>query len=683
MSTAKSLLTVNYKNSSATDFISSVADEEYYFFVSNHIDANSAARPFDNEQDTIVSSYQGMIFGKKIDDNDAILMIPRIDWQSNTIYATYDHRSASLYDENFYVVVNNGTEWDVFKCLENGNGNPSTVTPSRADVGVDSSDFFYPIDGYRWKFMYSIDSSTYNTFATTDHFPVVVDPVVSSKAIPGAIDVIQVTAPGTGYGNYFSGTLTVSDIRLNGDPKKYGITSPDIQTTNGYYDSCWLYISSGPGAGQYRMIDSYASNSTYSFVILSDEFDSTDPPQNGSTFEIMPSVSITGDGRETLPATARAIIDPASNTVSRIEMIERGQNYYYATASVQASGSVGVISQCGVVPIISPVKGHGSNPPTELGGHFVGLSVQLVGTEGNTIISDNDYSQMGIIKNPLFNEVDIALKNQNKDFFANEIVYKVTTKQLAGTVQTTVDDNNDLTKTLNVFGVKSPEIVDVGSTIIINWDTNWQIANVVSMSNTTIQIDSDALWNTSNNSANIFLATIHGEGFVSGFGVGSVILTDTTSNFTSNDTIIGSETGVKAQANVVTITGVSKTFDTFLQTYEYIGTVNQGTFVPDEVIFQTDDTSANGRFHSIEPDANTGNFIIYVTNQYGIFNTSADDPTQSNQIKGQTSGAIATLTNKYLPDLVYGSGEVVYIEYGDSITRSTEQTETFKLVLAF
>jgi hypothetical protein len=100
-------------------------------------------------------------------------------------------------------------------------------------------------------------------------------------------------------------------------------------------------------------------------------------------------------------------------------------------------------------------------------------------------------------------------------------------------------------------------------------------------------------------------------------------------------------------------------------------------------VYQIDNPNANARFHSIGPDANTGTNRIYVTNQFDIFNTAADSLAESDEIQGQTSGAIATLTNKYLPDLVYGSGDVVYIEYGDSITRAAEKTETFKLVFTF
>lgn len=679
MDNAKSLLTVNYSLGSAQNFVSSMADNQYYFFVGNNLNANNTIRPYDNEQDTLISSYHGMVFGKRINSNDTHIMARRIDWVSGVIFDAYSHNDPILYDRNFYVVVHEGTQWDVFKCLENGAGSPSTVAPSRTNVSSSGLDFYYPNDGYRWKYMQSITDADFTKFATTDYMPVATDAGVKSQAIAGALDVIKVATPGKGYGNHLNGTFGISDIRLNGDSKKYGITTAGVNTTNGYYDSCWLYIASGAGSGQYRMIESYSSNATHNFVVLSNQFDSTDQPQNSSVFEITPSVKIIGDGRQTLPAAARALINPVGNTVSRVEMIDRGQSYFYATAEVMASPSVGVTSLAGAVPILSPYGGHGSDAESELAGKFAAVSVKLIGTESNTVIGQNDYSQIGILKNPQFNSVELTITGQNRDFYTNEWVYKVETTKLAGTVQTVLNANSVLTTGLTVSGVNAHAIARIGDTIIISDTLNYQMANVVSVSNTSITMDKAALWNTGANSASIYLAWPTSSGIVNGFSAGAVTLTKTNGDFTIGDHLIGSQTGVYGDIATVKINGATKGFGTFLQAYTYIGSMSQGVFTPDEVLYQLDNGNSNATFHSTEPDANTSTLRIYATNQNGIFNTSG----AIHEIKGRASGSIATLTNKYLPDLVYGSGEVVYIEYGDAITRDTEKTETFKIVFAF
>lgn len=683
MDNGNSLLTVNYKLGSAENFVSSIEDNQYYFFVANSTDANSAIRPFDNEQDTLISSYQSMIFGKRIHDTDVNLMIPRIDWVSNTVYDIYDHRDSALYDKNFYVVVQEGTEWNVFKCLENNGGTPSTVVPSKTNVSSDGNDFYFPTDGYRWKFMYGIDEASFTKFATSSYIPVFVDDTTKSEAVAGSLDVMVVTSPGAGYGNYLNSSFGVADIRLNGDPKKYGISTSLAKTSNGYYDGCWLYVSSGAGSGQYRMIDTYTSNATHNFVTLLEQFDAADQPQNGSVYEITPSVTIYGDGRETLPASARAIIDPTGNTVSRIEMIDRGADYYHSTAVVLASSSVGVTAQAGVVPIISPYNGHGYDAPSELGAKYAGVSMKLIGDENGTIISNNDYSQIGILKNPEFRSVEVLLTNQNRDFYTNEWVYKIRTAQLNGTVQSTKDANNNLTSTMALTGANAYSITQPGDTLLISDNTNFQIANVVYVSNTGFTLDADALWDTGTGSANVFLAWPTSKGLVNGFATGEVILTNALGTFDVGDILIGAETGTTGQISSFTINSVEKGFDTYIQTYTYIGSMSQGTFTPDEVVYQLDPVNMAARFHSTAPDPATSTLKIYCVDQVGIFNTSVDSINTTDEIKGLTSGAIATLTNKYLPDLVYGSGEVVYIEYGDAITRVSEKTETFKLIFAF
>jgi hypothetical protein len=194
--TAKSLITVNYRHNAAEQFIDSFVVNQYYLFVSNHIDANTASRPFNNEQDTIVSCYHGMIFGKRSCQNDATLMIPRVDWQTNTVYDIYDHRDPGLYDKEFYVVTPDGSNFNVFKCLENGNGNPSTVAPTIDNVSLSNDNFFYPTDGYRWKFMYTISQADFDKFSTADYVPVYTSANVSSMATAGSLDVIKVESPG-------------------------------------------------------------------------------------------------------------------------------------------------------------------------------------------------------------------------------------------------------------------------------------------------------------------------------------------------------------------------------------------------------------------------------------------------------------------------------------------------------
>lgn len=683
MINSKPLLTINYRLNAANMFVSSVKEDNYYFFVGNHLDSNTIYEPYDNPQDTLLSAYYGMIFGKKISDNDVSLMIRRIDWQSGVVYDIYDHANPDLYESDFYVIVHDGSQYDVFKCLENGGGNPSTVVPSRSDVSADNDDFFYPNDGYRWKYMYSVSDGMANQFATNEFFPVIQDPSVKAKAIPGAIDVINLTSPGAGYANYFNGTFGVGDIRLNGDPKKYGISTPNINTSNGFYDGCWLYISNGAGAGQYRQIENYSSNNTHNFIELVEEFDPSDDPENGSVFEITPSVEIKGDGYETIAAKARAIIDPVGNTVSRIEMLNKGKNYNLAAGYILISSSVGVTANAGVVPIYSPKGGHGYDVAAELGARYVATSITLNGNESNTVITDNDYSQIGIIKDPLFRKVTLGVSEQNRDFNTNENVFKIDKTKLKGSANTVLNGNNELTTTVTLNDVNGHDILKVNDTMMLNLGTEYMVANVVSVSNNYLVIDKAAVFGTNIESADIYKVDIKARGLVDGYAVDVVDLTDSSGEFSTGDEIIGTITGTHGIVDSVEITETQKTYNTFMGCHTYVGSIISGQFDEDEQIYQIANAVGKARFHSSQPDADTGNTRFYVTNQVGIFNTSADGVSLNSEINGLSSGAVANLTDKYLPDLVFGSGDIVYIENGEEIKRSDENSETFKIIFEF
>lgn len=149
-------------------------------------------------------------------------------------------------------------------------------------------------------------------------------------------------------------------------------------------------------------------------------------------------------------------------------------------------------------------------------------------------------------------------------------------------------------------------------------------------------------------------------------------MTNVSGIFETDDLIIGSRSGAVGYVNSVSRNTVFKGFETFNQMYKYQIDVKSLDFVEDETIYQNDLSVANAVVHSLI----SGNTLMYVTNQIGNFNVA-------NDIIGATSGAVATILNKYSPEVVFGSGTVLYIENVEPITRQPEQTETFKIILEF
>ena len=111
-------------------------------------------------------------------------------------------------------------------------------------------------------------------------------------------------------------------------------------------------------------------------------------------------------------------------------------------------------------------------------------------------------------------------------------------------------------------------------------------------------------------------------------------------------------------------------FNTFDQRERFTFAALNGTFTPDEVVYQTDIQLTNAVFHS-NTSAN-----IYLTAVQGALNTG-------NTLTGVSSGATANLLFHYPPDLIVGSGEILYVENENTITRSASQTETVKIILQF
>lgn len=103
-------------------------------------------------------------------------------------------------------------------------------------------------------------------------------------------------------------------------------------------------------------------------------------------------VSIVGDG---YGATATATIDPVTGALSKINITNRGQNYTFANVVIYGNGN-GASARA----IISPEGGHGKNSPDELFARTLMFYSNISGDLNQGLSVNNDYRQIGIIKNP-------------------------------------------------------------------------------------------------------------------------------------------------------------------------------------------------------------------------------------------------------------------------------------------
>lgn len=648
----------------------------YYAFLGRHL-------PYDDESDipeipetvgaTVVEAYRNMMMGKRVANTDVVLMVRNIAYESNRVFDMYDDANTEIMDGDFFAIVNSGSFHHVWKCLDNNNGANSTVEPDIDDV--DPEDLSYRTnDGYMWKYLFSTTNANRLKFATSTHFPIAANTDVVDAAIDGSIDVIRVEDGGRGYDNWTRGTFSVSDLRVNGNNLLYALSNTSGVSSNDYYNGCLMYLSGGTGSGQYRTVSDYVVNGSGKFMVVNGAFD-TDPTAL-TTFEVYPQVFLWGDGAQSDNAVARALVNSVGNTVYRVEVLNRGAGYSFHTANVYYSNSVTPSVAANVRSIYSPPGGHGFDPPAELGARHVCISVEFSNNEGNTIPTTNDFRQVGLLKDPLFGNVVINAANQVGTFFNGEQVHKVEPLRLAlnATMNTT---SNLVSSALGDFTsqLASQDYVYLAS----NDETSYQLGIVSSVVNSThFRLTTNGFFACTE--TGVFLARPTSNGIVhSTVDTLTTIISNVAGIISSDDRLIGLTSGATVVVDSVERSGKEKGFNTFVQLYKYAVDVPTGTFQNDEPIRKVDpvsETTSWAALHSLVNES--GQRYVYASNQVGRFTTA-----NTTQLVGNTSGATTLITDVHHPELVQGSGEVLYLENIPAVTRSGTQKEAIRYVLEF
>lgn len=171
----------------------------------------------DSVQDKILA-YEELVGMKRINSANVVSVVPRINWTSGQVYDEYRH-DVNLIDElnpetdafyNFYVITD---EFNVYKCLSNSYRSVSTVQPSGT-----STTPFETIDGYKWKFMYTVRATDAFDYMTPNWMPCYTlfsndgssQWLVQQAAVSGTIDNINVTDNGANYNTATSPTVTIT-----------------------------------------------------------------------------------------------------------------------------------------------------------------------------------------------------------------------------------------------------------------------------------------------------------------------------------------------------------------------------------------------------------------------------------------------------------------------------------------
>jgi hypothetical protein len=378
----------------------------FYMFASRAISWDDDTSPdIPRDSEFYQSSYRSdMLFVKRIGAADAVLLAPRYDWATGTIYDQYDDEYADLHpsysgatnlaDAKFFVITD---EFNVYKCLDNNNNSPSTNKPTST-----ATDTFELDDGYIWKFMFQVGSADRTKFLSENFIPVRKVAGAGNPAfdVNGELDSVTVTAGGSGYTSAPTvviegdGTGAVATAALSGD----AVSAITVTNAGRGYSFAFIELTGGGGTGATATV-SLGSTETPSLqsavesAAVSGTLDRVVVTNGGIDFiEGDITLVIKGDGTG---AAASATVNNAG-TITGVTVTNPGQNYTFVV--IEITQSVGSGTGATLRPVVSPYSGHGGNPPKELFAKNVGLTVSFTSDDFD-IITGNEFRQVGIIKN--------------------------------------------------------------------------------------------------------------------------------------------------------------------------------------------------------------------------------------------------------------------------------------------
>jgi hypothetical protein len=666
----------------AETFVRSLqTDAPHYVFAAKHtpfsVGGSDAAPPIplDNVS-TFTQAYRDMIFGKRVKDDNVSNMIKRYEWRENTVYDMYTDSDTDLYNKQFYVVVDNTIELNVYKCLYNNNNARSTQRPdNKFTTPVES-----PVDGYIWKYMYTVNQFNIRQFATADYIPTIPNDTVTAAAVDGSIEVINIVEGGSGYDNYTTGRFPdVASIQVGAIPNRYALAS-NAKDTRGFYKECIIKMIDGNAANEYRLIVDFIIENGQKIIVLDRPFNGV--VRQNDEYEILPNVFFYNvGGNITSTCVARAFINAnTGNAVSRVEVLNAGAGYRFASATIKPGNGVSITGNASIVPVMSPPGGHGSNINNELFGNYVGIAANFIGNN-IPLTAENEYRTIGLLRSPQYSNVDIRIDSSTRrgTFLVGEEIFRYKPIKLFGGVSVT-EDSTTVTGTNTEF----IDTLRTNDRLIITDGVVNTLANVQAVvSNTTILLDNPSRFTNAN--CALYLVDALRFGTLVSSGPTSIGLTNVDPVGIENSSYLLGDSSfctVAVNGNTVPYIFISgrnaDEFNAFNQLSYFVGSgEGDPTFIKDELLYQGTDplTRATALLHSFV-DTGSNNDLLYVTNISNVFDSTST-------ITGTDSSETFTPAYKYSGELVADSGELLYIENIAPIPRSANQTETVKLIIEF
>jgi hypothetical protein len=375
---------------SFAESFSATSKDNYFLFLGR---PTSWVEPYDDNnpppvQDTLeqdLEAWRNMIALAKINKSNVVVGAARYNWEYSKVFDQFDH-TVDLYEEGnerqFYCITD---DLNVYKCISNNYGTPSTIKPTAVTPEEQITQ-----DGYVWKFMLKIREELYE-FLTDEFIPIEkLENILYSDerslqnnvrigSIPSAIGNVVLVQFGGSYPlaitkDYGTESKHIITEVLDGNEFKV-FPSDDLNKTNDIYNDYYeLYIAEGSGAGYKSVITSYIYEPSDNSITIQTE--DALPVSTDSVYRIYPRIKISGDGSD-------ASVIPTMNDEKIIvgfTVLNGGKNYHYASMDVYRKNATYANKTIGRL-LLSPLNGHGFDAIKELGSNMVMVYVPLRNAE--------------------------------------------------------------------------------------------------------------------------------------------------------------------------------------------------------------------------------------------------------------------------------------------------------------
>lgn len=384
------------------------------------------------EQSQLVNNkYRSEIaFVKLISPGETSLTCRRIDWETGTVYDHWDH-TVPMIDKNFYVMTD---DFNVYKCLDNDSGAPSTVKPSGTSI--------YPVatsDGYLWKYMYNVPAFKRTRFMSVGYMPVQ-RATSDSFYNNGKVEQVVVTSEGSGYTdqlltqigvatNTTVGTGAVGTVVVDGGGVGIGaITGVNVGagTGTGYTKGVRVVFHPGTSPGTGASATAIVVGGVITGVTMISGGVGYDPAKTTVTFEV--------GGAQLLPLMSRT-----TGGIVGVKILDAGTGYNtspalsvtsYNSTGQGAYGNATAILQCVVyngsiqhVNIIDPGKNYPVDNATTIvvQGDGTGSSLTVGSTaKFSPVIYDGRIIEV-IVEDPGIGYTEIKLTIQSATGVGGEV----------------------------------------------------------------------------------------------------------------------------------------------------------------------------------------------------------------------------------------------------------------------